>query len=55
MPGDHITNMSELYSFFKEVANNNDLYKAERRKISQWANKYSDGNNCERITKLFSI
>jgi CDP-glycerol glycerophosphotransferase (TagB/SpsB family) len=55
MPGNHIRNDDEMYDFFEEIANNQDLYKSERRKISQWANIYSDGHNCERIVEIFNL
>lgn len=55
MPGNHIRNKDDLYSFFESIARNEDQYRTERQKISRWANQYPDGHNCERITKIFDI
>ncbi|MFQ9516388.1 MAG: CDP-glycerol glycerophosphotransferase family protein [Eubacterium sp.] len=55
MPGKKINKMDDLLGFIDDISNEVDEFKEERRKINLWANDYQDGNNCERIVRMFDL
>lgn len=55
MPGEKIKDFSDMKKYIENIANGQDLYKQERRKVSEKINKYVDGKSCERLCKLLYI
>ena len=55
MPGHHIKTLEDMISFFEDVSQDKDIYRDERHRVNAWANEYQDGNNCQRITKIFNM
>ena len=55
MPGKKIHNQDEFFDFCKEIANDVDDYKQERKRVNDLVNYYKDGNNCERLLKMVGI
>lgn len=55
MPGHHIKTLDDMIDFFEDISQDKDIYKEERHRINNWANKYQDGNNCERLVKMFDL
>lgn len=55
MPGPKFTKKEELYKFFKDLHNDEDNYKEERKEVCNVIHKYHDGNNCERILSFSNI
>ena len=55
MPGHHIKTLEDMVAFFEDISQSKDIYKEERHRINNWANKYQDANNCERLVKMFDL
>ncbi len=55
MPGHHIRTLEDMVAFFEDISQGKDIYKEERHRINNWANKYQDGKNCERLVKMFDL
>ena len=55
LPGMHIYNLNELEIFFKNIVDNNDVYKGKRVKVNSIFNKYDcKGYNCEQLLTWLS-
>lgn len=55
MPGEKIFNISDLMSFLQDFKNNVDRFYDDRKAINDIANKYKDGNSCQRVIKYLGI
>lgn len=53
MPGHHINNFEELLKCFDDVVNEKDIYGEWRRALCDKYQQFQDGNNAERIAKMF--
>ncbi len=53
MPGSKINNTDDFLLFIDDIKNNTDRFKAEREKISSWANKYNDPYGAKRVCEMF--
>lgn len=55
MPGKKIYNQDDLFSFCKDIAENIDDYKDERKKINGLVNYYKGKSNCQHLLKLIGL
>ena len=55
MPGEKITNQTELYRFIENVINEKDNYKKERNKLKHKMHKYCDGDSSKRVLEYFGL
>lgn len=55
MPGNKIANLKQLMKFVKNIAENYDEYKTERRNMLNLMHTYQDGQSCERILKYYGF
>lgn len=55
MPGNHVNTLSDLYEFFSNIAKGEDNYQKDRHRINNWANKYHDDKNVERLVRMYGI
>ena len=51
MPGAKIQNLEDLLSFITDLAQGNDRFKQERKKINDLSNFYQDGNFSQKLLK----
>lgn len=54
-PGMKVKSISDLMEFCRNVAENIDNYKDERKRVNTLANDYTDGHYCDRILKEMKI
>ncbi|MFR1380466.1 MAG: CDP-glycerol glycerophosphotransferase family protein, partial [Clostridium neonatale] len=52
MPGDKLYSVKDLYRFIETLLKGEDNYRESREKVNEWANKYHDNKNCERLLKI---
>lgn len=55
MPGEKIYNLDGLMSFLKDLGGDIDSFYEDRKRINNIANKFKDGNSCERIVEYLGI
>lgn len=55
MPGQKMTNITELYGFLQNIKSGTDYFLEERIRINDLANKYKDGNNCRRVCEFLGL
>ena len=54
-PGCFIKTKEELMQFCKDLVDNRDDYKCERKRVNKLSNDYTEGNFCERILNGMGI
>ena len=52
MPGSRINTKEELFDFLKGIANGEDHYAEQRKRVNDKVNYYQDGKSCERLITI---
>lgn len=55
MPGEKITNITELIVFLDDLKNGRDKFYLARKKVNELANKYKDGKSTERLVEFLGM
>ena len=51
MPGEKINSYEDLEKYVVNVAEDNDVFAAERERVNMIINSYNDGESCQRVEK----
>ena len=55
MPGEKINSYEDLEKYVVNVAEDNDVFAAERERVNMIINSYNDGESCQRVEKSFML
>ena len=55
MTGQRIYTLNDMIRFIRNVRENKDEFRKERRNLCNWLHEYQDGNSCERIAKFLNL
>lgn len=55
MTGSRIYTLDDMISFIRNVSENKDEFREERRNLCNWLHEYQDGKSCERIVNFLNL